>query len=246
ISWPLSLAGSYTRYESLPMRLSYLGLLASSVWLLGSKRQRDWLVAAFVLGTSIACLKGWLQWAYHAPFRPDGDLGNANLLAGLAVMGIPLAVDRARRGTPAALAWAAAVVVMGAGLLVTTSRSGGLGVLAGCLALIVFTGPRRFSLAIGAGAASVVGIALFVLPASPRRWPATPRGSSSTSTGPRRRARSGSWQEPYGAQSALLPIHWEVARRAGGARPDDPSERSGLCWPRSSSPSSRSSPTSGT
>src|SRR5205814_1296686 len=82
-------------------------------------------------------------------------------------MGIPLAVDRARRGTPAALAWAAAVVVMGAGLLVTTSRSGGLGVLAGCLALIVFTGPRRFSLAIGAGAASVVGIALFVLLASP-------------------------------------------------------------------------------
>jgi len=151
------------------MRLSYLGLLASSVWLLGSKRQRDWLVAAFVLGTSIACLKGWLQWAYHAPFRPDGDLGNANLLAGLAVMGIPLAVDRARRGTPAALAWAAAVVVMGAGLLVTTSRSGGLGVLAGCLALIVFTGPRRFSLAIGAGAASVVGIALFVLLASPLR-----------------------------------------------------------------------------
>ena len=169
VSWPLSLAGSYTRYESLPMRLSYLGLLASSVWLLGSKRQRDWLVAAFVLGTSIACLKGWLQWAFHAPFRPDGDLGNANLLAALAVMGIPLAVDRARRGTPAAVAWAAAVVVMGAGLLVTTSRSGGLGVLAACLALIVFTVPRRFSLAIGAGAASVVGIALFVLLASPLR-----------------------------------------------------------------------------
>src|ERR1700730_3520955 len=28
ISWPLSLAGSYTRYESLPLRLAYLGLFA--------------------------------------------------------------------------------------------------------------------------------------------------------------------------------------------------------------------------
>src|ERR1700694_3532260 len=36
ISWPLSLAGSYTRYESLPMRLSYLGLLVSAVWALAA------------------------------------------------------------------------------------------------------------------------------------------------------------------------------------------------------------------
>jgi len=28
VSWPLSLAGGYTRYESLPVRLAYLGLLA--------------------------------------------------------------------------------------------------------------------------------------------------------------------------------------------------------------------------
>jgi O-antigen ligase len=169
VSWPLSLAGSYTRYESLPMRLSYLGLLASSVWLLRSQRQRDLLVAAFVLGTSVASFKGWLQWIFHAPFRPDGDLGNANLLAALTVMAIPLAVDRARRGTPAAVAWAGAVVVMAAGLLVTTSRSGGLGVLAACLALIVFAVPRRFTRAVGAGAASVVGTALFVMLASPLR-----------------------------------------------------------------------------
>jgi len=169
VSWPLSLAGSYTRYESLPMRLSYLGLLASSVWLLRSPRQRDLLVAGFVLGTSIACFKAWLQWVFQLPFRPDGDLGNANLLAALTVMAIPLALDRARRGTPFAAAWAAAVLVMGAGLLVTTSRSGGLGVIAGCLALLAFAVPRRFGLAVGGGAAAMVGIVLAVMLASPLR-----------------------------------------------------------------------------
>jgi O-antigen ligase len=169
VSWPLSLAGSYTRYESLPIRLSYLGLLASSVWLLRSPRQRDLLVAGFVLGTSIACFQAWLQWLFHAPFRPDGNLGNANLLAALTVMAIPLALDRARRGTPFAAAWAAAVVVMGAGLLVTTSRSGGLGVIAGCLALLAFAVPRRFGLAVGGAAAALVGIVLAVMLASPLR-----------------------------------------------------------------------------
>src|ERR1700704_1464419 len=34
VAWPLSLVGSYTRYESLPIRLSYLGLMAVPVWLL--------------------------------------------------------------------------------------------------------------------------------------------------------------------------------------------------------------------
>jgi len=34
ISWPLSFAGAYTRYESLPVRLGYLGLFASAAWLL--------------------------------------------------------------------------------------------------------------------------------------------------------------------------------------------------------------------
>lgn len=169
ISLPLSLAGSYTRYESLPTRLAYMGTLASSVWLLRTPRQRDWLVAGFVAGTSIACFKAWLQWIFHAPFRPDGDLGNANLLAALAVMAVPLAVDRARRGTYFAAAWAAAIVVIVAGLFVTTSRSGGLGLIAGCLALLAFAVPRRFGLAVaGAATAAVVG-ALLVMLASPLR-----------------------------------------------------------------------------
>src|SRR2546427_4148915 len=36
----VSLAGSYTRYESMPVRLSYLALLAVPVWLLRDRRVR--------------------------------------------------------------------------------------------------------------------------------------------------------------------------------------------------------------
>src|SRR5258708_24694228 len=46
ISRPLSFAGSYTRYESLPVRIAYVGLLAMAVWLMRTKRQRDWVVTA--------------------------------------------------------------------------------------------------------------------------------------------------------------------------------------------------------
>src|SRR6202171_5179166 len=40
ISWPLSLAGSYTRYESLPVRLAYLGLFGAAVSPLRGPRPR--------------------------------------------------------------------------------------------------------------------------------------------------------------------------------------------------------------
>ncbi|GEM_PF-1332746 len=163
ISWPLSLAGSYTRYESLPMRLAYLGLLASAVWLLRTQRQRDWVAGAFVFATSVACLKAWAQWYFHAPFRPDGDLGNANLLAALVAMGIPLAVSRALRVGWFSGAWAMSVVVMGVGLWTTTSRSGLLGALAGCLVLGLLAVPRRFVAPIAAASAVVMlGLLAFV------------------------------------------------------------------------------------
>ena len=97
ISWPLSLIGSFTRYESLPMRLGYVALAASAVWLLRTRLQQELVGATFVVGTSIVAFKAWLQWFNHAPFRPDGDLGNANLLAALIVMAIPIAIDLGRR-----------------------------------------------------------------------------------------------------------------------------------------------------
>ena len=161
ISWPLSLAGSFTRYESLPMRLGYLGLAASAVWLLRTRLHQELVGAAFVAGTSIVAFKAWLQWFNHAPFRPDGDLGNANLLAALIVMAIPIAIDRGRRSPYLTPAWAVAIVVMLAGLVVTTSRSGALGLLAGALPVVALSVPPRLQRVL--------------------RWPPSPRQSFSSS-----------------------------------------------------------------
>ena len=170
ISWPLSLIGSFTRYESLPMRLSYLGLAASAMWLLRTKGQRDAVGVAFVVGTSVVAFKAWLQWFFHAPFRPDGDVGNANLLAALVVMAIPIAIDRGRRSAYLTPAWAVAIVVLLAGLVVTTSRSGGLGLIAGTLTVIVLSVPARFIRAAGAFALVGVGAAAaFILVSPPLR-----------------------------------------------------------------------------
>ena len=164
ISWPLSLAGSYTRYESLPMRLAYLGLAASAVWLLRTTRQRELVGAGFVAGTTVVAFKAWLQWFQHAPFRPDGDLGNANLLAALIVMAIPIAIDRGVRSRRLTGAWAVAIVIMLAGLIVTTSRSGALGLVAGCAVWLTLSVPARARIPVGVvSGAGLVAALSFVL-----------------------------------------------------------------------------------
>ncbi|HET7421437.1 MAG TPA: O-antigen ligase family protein [Candidatus Dormibacteraeota bacterium] len=170
VSWPLGLAGSYTRYESLPMRLSYLGLAASAAWLLRSEAQRTVLAAAFVTGCSIAAVEALMMAFSGVTFRPDGNLGNANLLAGLLVMALPVALDRARRAEDWWLtAWVAAIVVMGAGLLVTTSRSGYLGLLAGLAVLVTLSVPRRATLAVGAASLGIVAAVMAFFYLSPLR-----------------------------------------------------------------------------
>jgi O-antigen ligase len=165
VSWPLSLIGSYTRYESMPIRLAYLGLAASTVWLLRSNRQRDLVGAAFVAGTTIVSFKAWLQWFNHVPFRPDGDVGNANLLAALIVMAMPIALERGRRANYFTFLWAIAIVVLIAGLVVTTSRSGALGLVAGCAAWLTLSVPRRWIAPVGAisGAALLAALAFVLL-----------------------------------------------------------------------------------
>jgi O-antigen ligase len=194
VSWPLSLAGSYTRYESLPVRLAYLGLLASAVWLLRDQASRRRTVAAFVIGTAIASLEAVAQspcaqipteplqallnhptacleaiQAAHVDFRPDGNLGNANLLGALIAMSAPLAVARALHGGRFAVGWWASVLVLAAGLVVSTSRSGALGAVAGCAALTLLSlRGRALALASVAGPIVVVA-ALVVILASPLR-----------------------------------------------------------------------------
>jgi hypothetical protein len=136
---------------------------------LRTERQRDALVAAFVFGTCVASLEGVLQWTAHVPFRPDGNLGNANLLAALVAMAFPLAVDRALRSGTFIIAWTAAIVVLAAGWWVTTSRSGAFGIVAGCLVLAVFMIRGRLLIWAAATSVSVLGAGLVVFLATPLR-----------------------------------------------------------------------------
>jgi len=169
VSWPLSFAGSYTRYESLPIRLAYLGLLTAAVWLPREKRQRDWVVTAFVFGTAVACLEALQQLVAQVPYRPDGNLGNANLLGALVAMAIPLAVNRAFRGGRFVLAWFLAIAALVGGLVATTSRSGGLGALAGVLLLLVFALRGRWAFGAALGSAAAIAAALLFVFLSPLR-----------------------------------------------------------------------------
>jgi O-antigen ligase len=168
VSWPLSLAGAYTRYESLPVRLGYLGLLATSVWLIRNERGREWVVAAFVFGTSVASLEALLQAAAAFDFRPDGNIGNANLLGALIAMAFPLCVARGFRGDRFLVAWWMGAAVMAGGLYVSTSRSGVLGALAGCLALLVFAFRRRlWALVSAAVSGALLSAALWAIAFGP-------------------------------------------------------------------------------
>jgi O-antigen ligase len=164
VSWPLSLAGAYTRYESLPVRLGYLALLAVPVWLLRGERSRIWVIAAFVFGVSVASLEALMQANAGVNFRPDGNLGNANLLGALIAMGMPLALARSLRGDRFVVAWLLGGAVMAGGLYVSTSRSGGLGALAGCLAVIVFAFRQKLWSALSLVASSaVLSVALWAI-----------------------------------------------------------------------------------
>jgi O-antigen ligase len=168
VSWPLSLAGAYTRYESLPIRLSYLGLLAVPVWLLRDERSRELALGAFVFGTAVASLEAVLQAAGGVTFRPDGNVGNANLLGALISMAFPLAVARGFRRDRFFVAWWIGVAVMAGGLVVSTSRSGGLGAFAGCLALLVFAFRRRLWVGVTALiSGALLSAALWLIVAGP-------------------------------------------------------------------------------
>lgn len=166
---PHSLVGSYTRYESLPVRLAYLGLFAVPVWLLRDDRSRDRVTAAFVAGTAIASLEAIWQQISGVDFRPDGNVGNAGLLAALIAMAVPLAITRALRGSLFTVAWWLSVVAMLGGLLVSTSRAGLLGVIAGVLVLVVMRFRGRVAAYAVAAAAAAVALALAGILASPLR-----------------------------------------------------------------------------
>jgi len=166
VSWPLSAIGGYTRYESLPMRLAYLGLLAVPVWLLRTPQTRALVAVAIVLGATECAVLAITQ--INAPFRPDGNLGNANVLGAMIAMAAPMCVSSMlRRGWFAVAAWICAPLLVW-GLVVSSSRSGAIAAIAGCAALLVFSlrGSLAAVAAAVAGAAVVAGVvAILTVPA---------------------------------------------------------------------------------
>ena len=157
----LSLVGEYSRYESLPVRLAYLGLFFGAAWI-GERRR---LVAGFILGCTVASSEAVLQWVTGALLRPDGNLGQADLLGALLAMAIPLAVDRAR-WTPL---WLAAAGVCGLGLVASASRSAWLGALVGLCVVAAFRVSTHRLRWVVAASAVAVAVAVTVGLASPLR-----------------------------------------------------------------------------
>lgn len=169
VNVPHSLVGSYTRYESVLVRLGYLGLLGVPVWLLRDDISRDRVAVAFVAGTAIASLEAVWQQLSGVDFRPDGNVGNAGLLAALIAMAVPLAISRALRGSLFTVAWWLSVVALAAGLWVSTSRAGLLGAFAGCIALAVMRFKGRVAAYTMAGGIAMVALALVGILVSPLR-----------------------------------------------------------------------------
>ena len=157
INPPVAVIGSYGRYESAPIRLAYLGLFAASAWGLRSARHRWWFGTAFLAGTAVAGSEALFEAATHSLARPDGNLGQANLLGALLAMAIPLALLRALRSPR----WAVLLLPLTGGLIVSTSRSGWLGALAGC-ALLVPLLARRIEVRRG-GLVAAVTVPLLAL-----------------------------------------------------------------------------------
>ena len=164
----LSVAGAYTRYESLPLRLAYLGLFAGGAVLLAGPAAAGarWLtVNAFVAGCSVAAVEAIVQLVGHTLDRPDGNLGQANLLGALLAMAIPLSLQVGFRSWP----WLLTLPVLCFGLFASSSRSGWLAALVGCLVVLVVVLPARVRRWGSLVAGGLVAAALLALVVSPLR-----------------------------------------------------------------------------
>ena len=191
----LSLVGSYGRYESLPVRLAYLGLLVGAAWL-GERRR---LVTAFLAGCGLGSAEAVAQALMGALPRPDGNLGQPNLLGGLLAVGLPLAVGRALGDVEGrGWRWLGLAALLGAGLAVSASRSGWLAALVGTSVLVLLLVPRVFRLPALAGAAVLAGVAVALLVFSPLRHLNQDTGS----------ARAGVWRDSLQLVAARPVFGW--------------------------------------
>lgn len=151
----LSLVGEYGWYESAPVRLAYLGLFCGAAWI----GEREWVVTWFLAGCAVASVEAVAEWLPGPLFlaRPDGNLGQANLLGVLLAMAVPLAVERGL----ARPRWLLLLVPFAPALLASSSRSGWLAALTGIAALVVSrVSRRRLAPAAGLGLAALAGAVL--------------------------------------------------------------------------------------
>ncbi len=162
----VSLVGTYARYESLPMRLGYLALFCGAVWL----GERDRTVVAFLFGCGVASVETLYQAASHTLSRPDGNLGQPNLLGALLAMALPLALARAlKTAGPARRGWLGLAGLCAGALVISTSRSGWLGAAAGLTTLAVLLAPPRRLQFVLPAAAALLCVAAAVIVLSPLR-----------------------------------------------------------------------------
>jgi O-antigen ligase len=161
----LSVAGAYTRYESVIVRVAYLGLFAGTAVLCGGPHARERVLRLFLVGCSVAALEAVWQGARHELARPDGNLGQPGLLGALLAMAVPVALQVGLRDWR----WLPALLPLGAGLYYSSSRSGWLGALAGCVVFGVLVAPRRWRQPALAVAGAALAIAILVLLLSPLR-----------------------------------------------------------------------------
>ena len=194
IAWPMSLVGSYSRYESGPMRIAYLLLFCLAVWTLRTAFERRLVVTWFLCGCAVIGLEAlWASLTGQA--RPDGNLGQSNLLGVLLAMAVPLLAVRSL-GTPL---WSALLVPVVGGLVVSSSRSAWLGCLAGVAVLPALLAPSwRVSRWLWTGwAAACLAAIVFVL--------ASPLGSLHADTGA---ARLHVWRDTLGLVAARPLFGW--------------------------------------
>lgn len=172
----VALVGTYSRYESLPVRLAYCGLCWGALRLSppasagpeAAARWRGRIELLFVAGCCVAATEAILQALLGLLARPDGNLGQPDLLGVLLAMALPLAGARLAR----TWRWAPVVVLLGVGLLLSTSRAGWLGAVTGLAAwLTLVAWRRRPALRVWtvAGGAAVVAGAVATLLLTPLR-----------------------------------------------------------------------------
>jgi O-antigen ligase len=165
VSVPLSAVGAYERYGGAVVRLAYLGVFAAGAWFLREPAKRRLVVSLFLLGCGVVAAEAlWQRFGAHVA-RPDGSLGQPNLLGALTAMGIALAVNRGRSDRR----WLAIVPPLAAALVVSGSRAAWLGAVAGCGFVLVCAVPSRWRRPTAVAAALAVAGALAVVLVTPLR-----------------------------------------------------------------------------